>query len=166
MKKKDLAVIAFVLILLALLGYLWLSPSGHPIAPVARFKTIDGKEFTLAQLKGKPVFINFWATTCPACVKEIPLLIAMADKYVEQQLVIIGVAMTYDPEDQVREMVRRKKMNYSIVLDKTGQLARIFNHVSLSPTTFFINKQGQINKHKLGQLSYNEMQSAINNIIL
>lgn len=166
MKNKDFAVVVFILVLAALLAFLWLSPSGHPQAPAVSFKALNGKTFTLAELKGRPVIINFWATTCPGCVKEIPVLIAMADKYAEQQLMIIGVAMDYDPEDQVREMVRLKKMNYTIVLDKTGYLAKTFNNVTLTPTTFFINKQGQITKHKLGELSHSEMAASIQNILL
>ncbi len=166
MKTKDLAVVGFILVLAALLLFLWLSPSGHPMAPAARFKDLNGKEFTLEQLKGHPVIINFWATTCPGCVKEIPLLINLADKYASSQLIIIGVAMDYDPPGQVREMARRKKMNYTIVLDSTGVLAKTFNNVTLTPTTFFINRQGQIVKNKLGELSHNEIEEAVNNIIL
>lgn len=166
MKTKDLAVIGFILVLAALLLFLWLSPSGHPMAPTAHFKDLNSKEFTLAQLKGRPVIINFWATTCPGCVKEIPMLINTADKYASSQLIIIGVAMDYDPPEQVREMVRRKKMNYTIVLDTNGQLAKSFNNVTLTPTTFFINRQGQIVKNKLGELSHNEMEEAVNKIIL
>lgn len=94
------------------------------------------------------------------------MLINTADKYASSQLVIIGVAMDYDPPEQVREMVRRKKMNYTIVLDTDGQLAKSFNNVTLTPTTFFINRQGQIVKNKLGELSHNEMEEAVNKIIL
>ena len=94
------------------------------------------------------------------------MLINTADKYASSQLVIIGVTMDYDPPEQVREMVRRKKMNYTIVLDTDGQLAKSFNNVTLTPTTFFINRQGQIVKNKLGELSHNEMEEAVNKIIL
>ncbi len=166
MKKKDFAVFSFILAVAALLAYLWLSPSGHPVAPTAAFKDLHGKQFTLAELNGRPVIINFWATTCPGCVKEIPVLIQMADKYAAQQLQIIGVSMNYDPESQVREMVKQKKMNYTIVLDSSGELARTFNNVTLTPTTFFINKQGQIIKHKLGEMSHNEMENNIQQIML
>ncbi len=166
MKTKDLAVVGFVLVLAVLLLFLWLSPSGHPMAPAAHFKDLNGKEFTMAQLKGRPVIINFWATTCPGCVKEIPLLINLAEKYTSSQIIIIGVAMDYDPPEQVREMVRRKKMNYTIVLDTDGKLAKSFSNVTLTPTTFFINRQGQIVKNKLGELSHNEMEEAVNEIIL
>lgn len=166
MKKKDFAVLGFLTLLGALLAYLWLAPSGHPMAPKAQFKDLQGQQFSLEQLKGKPVIVNFWATTCPGCVKEIPALIDLSEKYSQQGLVIIGVAMDYDPESQVREMVRQKGMNYPIVLDSNGNLAKAFGNVSLTPTTFFISKQGTIYKHKLGEMSHAELETNIQSLIL
>lgn len=166
MKTKDFAIIGFIVLLGALLAYLWFTPSGQPPAPQANFTDLKGKEFSLAQLKGKPVIVNFWATTCPGCVKEIPALIELATQYHTQGLVIIGVAMDYDPESQVREMVRQKNMNYPIVLDSNGQLAQVFGHVTLTPTTFFISKQGTIYKHKLGEMSHAELETIVQEMIL
>ncbi len=165
MKKKDLTVIAFIVVLAALVGYLWLAPAGQP-APDAVFKDLQGKEFTLQQLRGKPVVINFWATTCPGCVLEIPALIELSKKYAAQGLVVIGVAMDYDPESQVREMVRQKKMSYPVVLDTKGELALAFGQVTLTPTTFFIDKNGHIFKQKLGEMTHTEMDAAIKSMLL
>ena len=166
MKKKDFAVIGFVVLLGALLGYLWLAPSGHAPAPQANFKDLQGKQFSLEQLRGKPVIINFWATTCPGCVLEIPALVELSQKYSANNLVIIGVAMDYDPESQVREMVRQKKMTYPVVLDSKGELAEAFGQVTLTPTTFFISKDGKIFKHKLGEMSHAELETTIQGLIL
>ena len=74
--------------------------------------------------------------------------------------------MDYDPESQVREMVRQKSMNYPIVLDSSGALAKAFGNVTLTPTTFFITRQGTIFKHKLGEMSHAELETAIQGIIL
>lgn len=166
MKKKDFAVIGFVVLLGALLGYLWLAPSGQAPAPQANFKDLQGKQFSLEQLRGKPVIINFWATTCPGCVLEIPALVELSQKYSANNLVIIGVAMDYDPESQVREMVRQKKMTYPVVLDSKGELAEAFGQVTLTPTTFFISKDGKIFKHKLGEISHAELETTIQGLIL
>ncbi|MCW8931230.1 MAG: TlpA family protein disulfide reductase [Gammaproteobacteria bacterium] len=166
MKKKDFAVIGFVVLLGALLGYLWLAPAGQVPAPQAHFEDLQGNQFSLQQLKGKPVIINFWATTCPGCVLEIPALVELSHKYSVDNLVVIGVAMDYDPESQVREMVRQKKMTYPVVLDSKGQLAQAFGQVTLTPTTFFISKEGKIFKHKLGEMSHSELESTIQSLIL
>lgn len=166
MKKKDLAVIGFTVLLAALLGYLWIAPSGHPPAPQVTFENLEGKNFTLKQLKGKPVVVNFWATSCPGCVLEIPALVELSQKYSTNNLVVIGVAMDYDPESQVREMVRKKKMTYPVVLDSKGEVAKAFGHVTLTPTTFFISKEGKIFKHKLGEMTHTELETAIQGLIL
>ncbi len=166
MTKKDFAVTSFVVVLIALLGYLWLAPAGHPPAPQVSFKDLQDKQFNLQQLRGKPVVINFWATTCPGCVLEIPALVELSQKYAAKNLIIIGVAMDYDPEPQVREMVRQKKMTYPVVLDTGGKIAQAFNQVTLTPTTFFINKHGQIFKHKLGEMTHEELESTIQSLIL
>lgn len=136
------------------------------MAPQASFRDLQGKQFSLTQLRGKPVIINFWATTCPGCVLEIPALVALSQKYADQDLVIVGVAMDYDPEPQVREMVRQKNMSYPVVLDSSGDLAKAFGDVSLTPTTFFISKQGTIMKQKLGEMSHSELETTIQRLIL
>ncbi|MCU7799058.1 MAG: TlpA family protein disulfide reductase [gamma proteobacterium symbiont of Lucinoma myriamae] len=164
MKKKDFAVIGFIALLGALLGYLWLAPAGQPSAPPVSFEDIKGNQFTLAQLKDKPVIVNFWATECPGCVNEIPLLVDMYKKYSPQNLVIIGVAMGYDPESQVREMVRQKNMNYPIVLDSQDKLLKAFN-IKVTPTTIFIGKDGKIVKRKLGEMSHTELEATIKSLI-
>ncbi|MCK5696648.1 MAG: TlpA family protein disulfide reductase [Gammaproteobacteria bacterium] len=164
MKTKDLAITGFIALLIALLGYLWFAPAGQPSAPTTHFIDIQGQAFTLEQLKGKPVIINFWATECPGCVKEIPFLVELYKKYAPQNLVIIGVAMGYDPESQVREMVQQKKMNYPIVLDSDDHLVKAFG-INVTPTTLFISKDGKIIKRKLGEMSHTELETIIQQLI-
>jgi peroxiredoxin len=166
MKKKNFIVIIFLALLGTLLGYLWLTPSGLTSAPQVRFTDLKGNSFNLSELKGKPVIINFWATTCPGCVIEIPSLVQLHQQYSARGLTLIGVAMDYDPEAQVREMVRQKQMNYTIVTDSNGQIAKAFNNVSLTPTTFFINKEGKIIRHKLGEMSHDDLETTIQGMLL
>ena len=166
MKKKDFSVLGFIVLLGALLGYLWFAPSGQAPAPQAAFTDLQGNSFSLEQLKGKPVIINFWATTCPGCVVEIPALVELSKKYASKNLIIIGVAMDYDPESQVREMVRQKNMSYPVVLDTNGEIAKAFNNVTLTPTTFFISKAGEIFKHKLGEMTHTELETTIQSLVL
>ncbi len=164
MTKKDLAITGFIVILIALLGYLWFAPAGQASTGSTHFTDIQAKEFTLEQLKGKAVIINFWATECPGCVNEIPLFIELYKKYATQNLEIIGVAMGYDPESQVREMVRQKKMNYPIVLDSDDHLVKVFG-INVTPTTLFISKEGKIIQRKLGEMSHTELETIIQSLI-
>ena len=165
MKKKDLSVLGFIAVLGGLLAYLWFAPAGQSLAPQANFKDLNGNTFNLTQLKGKPVVVNFWATSCPGCVLEIPALVELSQKYASQNLQIIGVAMDYDPLSQIKEMVRQKNITYTIVPDSTGEIARAFGNVTLTPTTFFISKEGTIAKHKLGEMSHTELETTIQNIL-
>lgn len=165
MKKKDLSVLGFIAILGGLLAYLWFSPAGQSPAPHAEFQDLQGNTFNLAQLKGKPVIVNFWATTCPGCVLEIPALVELSQKYAAQNLQVIGVAMDYDPLSQVKEIVRQKNISYTIVSDARGEIAKAFGNVSLTPTTFFITKDGLIDRHKLGEMGHTELETAIQNIL-
>ena len=166
MKKKDIAIIIFLILIIGLSAYLWLAPSGLTTAPQVSFTNLEGKTFKLSDLKGKPVVVNFWATTCPGCVVEIPSLVELHQQYSAKGLTIIGVAMDYDPESQVREMVRQKQMNYTIVLDNQSTIARAFGNVSLIPTTFFINKEGKIIRHKLGEMSHDEFTTMVQGMLL
>lgn len=166
MKTKDFATLGFIALLAGVILWLWMSPSGQMNAPQVSFTNLKGSQFKMDELKGKPIVINFWATTCPGCVKEIPALNDLFKQYQSQELIIIGVAMDYDPEAQVREMVRKKNMNYQVVLDSNGEIARAFGNVSLTPTTFFINRHGLILKHKLGEMTHSELELAIQSIVL
>ncbi|MCU7837595.1 MAG: TlpA family protein disulfide reductase [gamma proteobacterium symbiont of Taylorina sp.] len=165
MKKKDLSVLGFIAVLGGLLAYLWFAPAGQPPAPDASFKDLQGNTFNLAQLRGKPLIVNFWATTCPGCVLEIPALVELSNKYASQNLHVIGVAMDYDPLSQVTEMVRQKNISYTIVPDTKGEIAKAFGNVSLTPTTFFITKEGLISRHKLGEMGHAELETSIQNIL-
>jgi len=165
MKKKDIGIISFISILGALIIYLWFAPSGQSPAPDADFKDLQGNHFSLEQLKGKPVVVNFWATSCPGCVLEIPALVELSRQYEAANLKVIGVAMDYDPLSQVKEMVRQKNISYTIVSDTDGEIARVFGNVSLTPTTFFISKEGLIYRHKLGEMSHSEMETTIQKIL-
>ena len=73
--------------------------------------------------------------------------------------------MGYDPESQVREMVRQKNMNYPVVLDSQDDLVKAFN-IKVTPTTIFIGKDGKIYKRKLGEMSHTELETTIQSLSL
>ena len=161
MKKQTLISSTFLLAIAALLGYLWLTPSGIKQAPELNVTTLQGKPMSLAALQGKPVLVTFWATTCPGCIKEMPHLVELYKELGPQGLEIIGIAMDYDPEDQVRTMVAQKQVPYSIAIDKDGSAARAFGGVSLTPTTFLIDPRGRIVQYKLGEMDMKALHNRI-----
>lgn len=160
-KKRDLLIGIFVLALAGGLAALWLAPEGGRSAPQVEMETLDGSTLHLADLTGQPVLLTFWATTCPACVQEIPHLNQLKAEYGERGLEIIGVAMHYDPPEQVAEMVRRRDVGYTIALDRDAQVASAFGNVELTPTTFLISPRGRITYQKMGDLDWERVEGQL-----
>ncbi|MBL8252383.1 MAG: TlpA family protein disulfide reductase, partial [Candidatus Competibacter sp.] len=120
---------------------------------------------TLEQLRGKPVLVTFWATTCPSCTEEIPHLVELYRELHPKGLEIIGVAMAYDPPDQVRAMVEQRQIPYPIVLDTQEHIARAFDDVRLTPTSVLISPEGRIAHYRLGLLDMPKLRDAIREML-
>ena len=116
----------------------------------APLNMLDAPASSLAALRGKPVLLTFWATSCPGCVEEIPLLSELHQAYAARGLHVIGVAMSYDPEAQVRALRDRLHIPYPLALDKDGAVSAAMGTVRLTPTTFLIDPQGQVAYQKIG----------------
>lgn len=113
-------------------------------------RDLDGKAISMADLKGKVVLVNFWATWCPPCRAEIPDLIALQAKY-KDQLVVIGVSEDEIPPEEVKAFATGQKMNYPIVMS-SPELSKIFKGVAALPTTFVIDPEGRIQQRHTGML--------------
>jgi len=161
MKAKDITIALFAIAVIGVLAYVWFTPSGLKQAPAITVTTLEGQQLSLEQLRGKPVLVTFWATTCPGCVKEMPHLVELQNSLGPRGLKIIALAMSYDPEEQVREMVKLKQLPYTVGLDKDGSAARAFGEVKLTPTSFLIDPQGRIVQQKLGELDMNALHGRI-----
>jgi len=153
MKTKETLISLFAILIISSIAYLWLAPSGAQQAPDITLQMLDGEKLPLSSLKGKPVLITFWATSCPGCIKEMPHLIELYHKLHSKGLEIIGIAMPYDRPDYIMEMVKRKKVPYRIAFDLKGEAVRAFGNVSLTPTAFLIDDKGKIIKKKIGEMN-------------
>lgn len=125
-----------------------------PVAPNASFTTLDGRQISLESLRGKVVLVNFWATSCPGCIKEMPQIIDTYRKFNARGLEVIAVAMSYDPPEYVQNYARQRDLPFMVALDAKGEAARAFNQVKLTPTTFIINQEGRIIQQTLGELDF------------
>jgi len=162
LKLKNLVPVIFVLVFIALGGYLWLSPSGARTAPDLSMKVLtNGQQINLKDYRGRPVLVTFWATSCPGCIKEMPHLIELYRELAPKGLEIIGVAMSYDRPDHVLEMQKRKNIPYPIVYDGVNDASRAFGGVRLTPTSFLINPQGQIVNQKIGEMDMKLLHARI-----
>lgn len=145
--SKGLALLA--LVALAVAGYF--SFFAQHKAPDVTFVDLQGKALSTQDLRGKVVMVNFWATSCTTCVKEMPQMVETYQKYRERGLEFVAVAMSYDPPNYVLNFAQTRQLPFAVALDVDGKLARSFGDVQLTPTTFVIDKDGNIVKRYLGE---------------
>jgi cytochrome c biogenesis protein CcmG/thiol:disulfide interchange protein DsbE len=114
-------------------------------------KDLDGNTHKLSDYRGNVVILDFWATYCPPCKKEIPDFIDLVDEYGERGLVILGIVL--DGEAKARKFIKNdlegKEMNYPILLSD-GQVVGDFGGVKFIPTTFIITPSGGIAQKFIG----------------
>ncbi|MDD5277564.1 MAG: TlpA disulfide reductase family protein [Methylovulum sp.] len=134
-------------------------------APEVTFTTITGQNVALKALRGKPAIVTFWATDCPACIKEIPHLRALYRRYHAQGLEIVAVAMHYDPPSHVIAMTQEQQLPYLVALDLNAQHAHAFGDVMLTPSTFLISPDSAIVLNKTGAFDYADMQKQIEHFL-
>jgi len=158
MKLAKPALIAAALLAVVALAYALLS---KPAAPAATFVTLDGRPIQLDSLRGKVVLVNFWATTCPGCIKEMPGMIETYKQYKDKGFEIIAVAMPYDPPSYVVNFAQSRQLPFPVVLDVKGEHVKAFGNVQLTPTSFIIGKQGEILEQKLGELDFVHLKALL-----
>jgi thiol-disulfide isomerase/thioredoxin len=165
--KIGLVVAFLVCLILGVAGYDWWRLQRTPEhLPELHFSTITGKQFSLSSLRGKPVLVTFWATTCPACIKEMPQLIELYQQYHAKGLEIIAITMAYDPPNHVVEMTREKGLPYDVVLDLHSSYIQAFGNIQITPNNFLIMPDGTIGLHKLGLLDMEKMRALLNNKLI
>ena len=123
----------------------------QPTAPNVTVSSIDGQKISSQDLRGKVVMVNFWATSCATCVKEMPQMVDTYNKFRKQGLEFVAVAMSYDPPNYVLNYAETRKLPFKVALDSGGDLAKQFGDVAMTPTTFVIGKDGKILKRYLGE---------------
>jgi peroxiredoxin len=128
-----------------------LSMSSTKSAPDVTFTNLQGKEIPLASLRGKVVLVNFWATSCVTCIKEMPQMVETYERYHARGLDFVAIAMSYDPPNYVLNFTETRKLPFTVALDPQDKLAKAFGDVKLTPTTFLINKEGKIIKRYVGE---------------
>jgi peroxiredoxin len=112
---------------------------------------LDGRQGNSNALRGKVLLVNFWATSCVTCVKEMPQIVATHEKFSSRGFETLAIAMSYDPPAYVARFAETRKLPFGVVIDNTGAIANGFGDVKLTPTTFLIDKRGFIVKRYVGE---------------
>jgi peroxiredoxin len=134
-------------------------------APDFTLTDINGKRHKLSNYRGKDVLINFWATWCPPCMKEIPHLIALRNTIGEDKLAMLAISYksAHPPEttEKVKNFVKQNKINYTVFSTDAVTLPPLFGRVSTIPCSFFINPEGKIKLATEGLLSLDEIRAIL-----
>ena len=135
--------------------------NARPAAPQVTFVSLQGEKITTESLRGKVVLVNFWATDCVTCVKEMPEITATYNKYRSRGFETVAVAMRHDPPNYVLNYAEKNKLPFTVALDPVGELAKAFGEVKLTPTTFVIDRQGKVVTRILGEPDFVRLHELI-----
>jgi thiol-disulfide isomerase/thioredoxin len=117
-----------------------------------QLRDLAGRPVRLADLRGKAVWLNFWASWCPPCQSETPVLRDIAERYAGQGLVVVGISVQEASADNVAAYAQRYQLGYTIAADVTGEIYRLYHPPGL-PTSIFIGPEGAVHSFVLAPLS-------------
>ena len=143
---------------LATLFCLLLSLSTAADAKGFNFTDHMGKKLTLSDYKGKWVLVNFWATWCPPCLKEIPDLVSLYES--RNDVVVIGIAMDYADTESIIKFTDAMSIPYPIVFG-TREIASQLDELSMLPSTYLFDPTGKPAARKVGILTREDIEKFI-----
>ena len=150
----------------ACLGALAIYISHRPsAAPHTRFVLLDGSSTVTDDFKGRVTLVNFWATSCAVCVAEMPQLVGTHQKFHGRGFSTVAVAMQYDPPSYVVHYAQSRNLPFSVAIDNTGSVAKAWGEVSATPTTFVLNRRGEIVRRFVGAPDFAELHQLIERLL-
>ncbi len=164
--------IIFAVVVIAILGYGYLSQGNgqdvpaaqsteksgkqvqeYPAAPDFTLNDLDGKAVSLSEYRGKVVVIDFWATWCPPCRKGIPDFVEMQEEYGRDKFIVLGINLDQGTPDKVLPMVKDFAQNYKInypVLMHDQSIVFAYGGIQSIPTTFIVDQNGKVRQGVVG----------------
>jgi peroxiredoxin len=139
-------------------------PSGRGLAPDFNLKDASDKDVKLADLKGKVVLVNFWATWCEGCQVEIPWFIEFQTEYAKQGLVVVGISLDDDGWKSVKPWIQEKKVNYPIVIGNEA-LGKRYGLGDGMPLTALVDREGRIADLHTGVVEKTATQQKIRDLL-
>jgi len=143
----------------------WYAIGNSTQAPAVSYTRIDGSKAQLSDLRGKVVLVNFWATSCVTCVKEMPQIAATHRKFNSRGYETLAVAMSYDTPDYVANFAQTRQLPFQVTIDFSGQIARSFGNIQLTPTSVLINKRGEIVKRYVGEPDFAALHQLVEKLL-
>lgn len=162
--KKNGIFLTIVAVCSVVAGILFFG--GKDTAPDTTFVLLDGSKKQTYDLRGQVSLVNFWATSCVTCVAEMPDMVRTYEKYKDKGFGTVAVAMQYDPPSYVVNFVNSRKLPFDVAIDNTGVVAKAWGDVQLTPTTYLLNKRGEIVKRFVGNPNFAELHLLIDKLLL
>jgi thiol-disulfide isomerase/thioredoxin len=122
-----------------------------PLAASFSVRTLDGKTFRLQEQRGKPVILDFWATWCAPCRASMPHLGRLQERYTRNGLVVLGLSVDEDPPASVKRFADRLGVKFRLAM-ADEKLLDLYGPIRVLPTTFFINRRGEVVRRTVGYL--------------
>ena len=140
-----------------------------PDAPVANLdftlKDMNGAEVKLADLKGKVVLLNFWATWCGPCRLEIPWFVELQETYKDQGLRVVGISVD-DPPEALTPFAKQFKINYPLIVGADREdVQKAYGPIYGVPMTFLIGRNGRICMKHIGPAGKEQFESEIKSLL-
>lgn len=139
--------------------------SAREQAPDVGYTLLSGAQATLKAQQGKVMLVNFWATSCATCVKEMPQIVATHQKFKARGYDTLAVAMSYDPPAYVARFAETRRLPFGVAIDNTGAVAKAFGDIRLTPTTYLIDKRGGIVKKYVGEPDFAALHGLIEELL-
>lgn len=129
--------------------------------PAVDMVLLDGSRHKPVDFEGRVTLVNFWATSCAVCVAEMPDMVETYQRFRGRGFSVVAVAMQYDAPSRVVHFVQSRKLPFPVAIDNTGAVARAWGDVSLTPTSFLVNRSGRIIKRYQGAPNFAELRALI-----
>ena len=154
------AILAAVLVA-AVAALLVLLPLRVTPAPQVTLISIRGEHIAMPPASGKVMLVNFWATDCPVCIREMPDLATTYEKYRGRGLDMVAVAVRHDPPHYVIRFADTAGLPFKVALDSLGEHAKAFGGIRATPTTFVIDRRGNIVERIVGMPDFGKLNALI-----
>ncbi len=141
------------------------SVAAPDVIPPAAYTLLNGTPTHTAQLSGRVVLVNFWATSCAVCLQEMPDLVATHARFKARGFEALAIAMAYDPPINVVRYAETNALPFQVAIDHDGSLAERFGKVAATPTSMLINQQGEIVERHVGRLDFAALNASIERLL-
>jgi peroxiredoxin len=133
--------------------------------PSVDYTLLDGSVGHTGQWSGKVMLVNFWATTCVVCVREMPQIVGLHRRFGARGYDTLAVAMAHDPPARVAQFAQVRQLPFGVAIDNTGAIARAFDDVRMTPTTLLVDRRTRIVGRFTGAPDFSALAARIETLL-